>query len=55
MSAALMPTLRPMEDRMTLRLVSCNNDPALAVCDHLTELIRKRGAFEVQRDSVQRW
>ncbi|WP_144404457.1 hypothetical protein [Belnapia sp. F-4-1] len=39
---------------MALRLVSSGNGSALAIRDHLIPLVRKRGALEVQRDSVRR-
>jgi len=39
---------------MTLRLVSSNDDPALAIRNHLLPLARERGVLEIQRDSVRR-
>ena len=38
---------------MTLRLVSSNDDRALAIRDHLLPMIRARGSLECQRDAVR--
>jgi hypothetical protein len=38
---------------MSLRLVSSNDDRALALRDHLLPLVRDRGTLECQRDAVR--
>ena len=38
---------------MSLRLVTSNDDRALAIRDHLLPLVRDRGTLECQRDTVR--
>ena len=42
-----------VHSRMHLRLVSSNDDRALAIRDHLLPVIRDRGMLECQRDVVR--
>jgi len=42
-----------VEKGMGLKLVSSNDDSAVAIRDHLLPLVRERGTLELQRDSVR--